>query len=495
MQAIHVENLRVILDPAGAAAAHTANYAPVFLLALMLEYRLFGSDVLGYHVVNVIAHAGVSLLLVRLFRRSGLPLAAALGGGLVFLLHPANAEVVAWITQLKTILCLLFALAALLLHPRRPLLASLCFALGLLSKTSALFALPVAAYEAWRGRGQAGERAPRSGWLLLWLLLFLLYAGPQMAAFGQHGESPRPMTTDLLDHARTIFAIGARYLVMASSSIGLSTFHNPPLTTAWSDPWWWAGLAAGAAIAVRAVTATRRASPEAGYWLWAAVAYAPISQVFPFMFPMADRYLYVVLPGLIGAVCCIATHMPSPTLRRWNVFGRDAPSRIALALACAGILALALRSHERSLVFETSQRVNLDSARHYPDGIVANLLRAKRLGREGNLGDALAALERATAQGFDDFHAIDTEPAFAPYKGDPRFRAFVADLAGAWLTQARARGYVAQYELRGMAQAHLARGERDAALRVLEEALARGGPANDEIERQIGELRRSSGGR
>lgn len=489
VQTLTAENLRILLDPSGAATAHTANYAPVFLLVLALEWHVFGQAVVGYHLVNVLAHASVALLLLEIFRRAGLPDRVALGASLFFLVHPANVEAVAWITQLKTILCLLLAAAALLLHPRRPLLASVSFGLGILTKTSALFALPVAAHEAWRRRGGSGDEAPRAPWLGVWALLFLLYMGPQLAAFSHLGESPWPADNDALGHLRTILAIGARYLAMAATSFGVSAFHNPSLTTPWADPWWWAGLALGTAIVIRALFVIRRGRAEGAFWLWAAAAYAPISQLFPFLFPMGDRYLYVVLPGLVGAVCCAGIDLQERLLRGRGARARRSSSRVVMALACAGLLALGARSFERARVFESSQSVNLDAARHYPDGIVASLLRAKRLGRENDLEGALSALQRATALGFDDFHAIDTEPAFATFKSAPRFRGFVSELAGAWLSQARDRGYSTQTELRGMAQAHLVRGEREQAEQTLEEALARGGPASHEIRRQLEELR------
>ena len=83
---------------------------------------------------HVLLHALASVLLVLLLRRSGVSDAAALLGGAFFLVHPANVEAVAWISQLKTSSALVLTLLALLALERRPALSSFAFGLGLLAK-------------------------------------------------------------------------------------------------------------------------------------------------------------------------------------------------------------------------------------------------------------------------------------------------------------------------------------------------------------------------
>ena len=50
-----------------------------------------------------------------------------------------------------------------------------------------------------------------------------------------------------------------------------------------------------------------RRREEGAWWLCAAVGFAPVSQFFPFEFPIGDRYLYFILPGLFGGVTLAAT--------------------------------------------------------------------------------------------------------------------------------------------------------------------------------------------
>jgi hypothetical protein len=198
-------------------------------------------------------------------------------------------EAVAWIFQLKTIAALALATGALLAQPRRPWLGTLLFALALLTKAAALFALPVAAVFAWIARDPHDGFRAHWRWLGLWALVLVLYASPQFFAFERLGQVDG-LGSDGWAGLRTLAAIGARYLAMAATSYGTAAFHEPPRALSWLDPWWLAGLAAGALLAVRC--SSRRFAAARSGLVGVAAACAPISQIFPFLYPMADRYLY-----------------------------------------------------------------------------------------------------------------------------------------------------------------------------------------------------------
>ena len=238
VQGLSRENLVAILDPGGAVVPLAANYSPLHMLLHATEWHVFGSRVRGYHVVNVVLHALVSWLLVLLFRTSRIPPAAAALGGAFFLLHPANVEAVAWITQLKTTSAMALALGALLAHRRRPALGALLFALALLAKPLAAFALPVAALLDWTRDGRV-----RWPWLSLWAAAFAGLAAVEVGAFRDYGLESRTLDPDPLVWGRTIVALAMRYLVMAATSYGVSTFHELARARSWLDPWWLAGVA------------------------------------------------------------------------------------------------------------------------------------------------------------------------------------------------------------------------------------------------------------
>lgn len=241
-----------ILDPYGAPAASTGNYAPLHLLAHALAFRAFGEAVLAHHVLNVLLHAVCAALVAALLVRAGVAFAGAAVLGAVFLVHPACVEAVAWISQLKSVLALALACGALLVEPRRPALAAALFAAALLTKFQAAFALPVAALSLWLERPLRADRGRRAAWLALWAVLLAAIAVPQLAAFERVGHVAAAAPADLAGRARFGLALLGRYAAMAATSWGVSAFQEPDPPATWRDGWVLLGLATSAAAAARA---------------------------------------------------------------------------------------------------------------------------------------------------------------------------------------------------------------------------------------------------
>src|SRR5689334_4891302 len=99
-------------------AAAGPYYRPLFNIALIVNYALFGLQPFGWHLVSLLVHLAAVFLVYRLARRWGLARETGLAAALLFGLHPAHSESVAWVAALPDPMAAVFMLAALLLYER-----------------------------------------------------------------------------------------------------------------------------------------------------------------------------------------------------------------------------------------------------------------------------------------------------------------------------------------------------------------------------------------
>ena len=108
----------------------------------MLDTQVFGGQAWGHHLVNLLLHlAGTALLFLVLVEMTRSPGPSALVAAL-FGVHPAHVESVAWISERKDVLSMVFwtlTMGAYCRYVRRPSLIRYLpvlalFALGLMAK-------------------------------------------------------------------------------------------------------------------------------------------------------------------------------------------------------------------------------------------------------------------------------------------------------------------------------------------------------------------------
>jgi len=232
-------------------------------------------------------------------------------------------------------------------------------------------------------------------------------------------------------------AIVGRYALLVLG-FGASTFHQPPPPGSWLDPWLGLGLLTLLALGVLSVRALRRRHPAAPWLGLAAASYAPVSQLLAFRYPMADRYLYFVLAGLLGAALVSAAPRLEAALTALRTRGPAAArGLLALGIATATFgVALALQAHERAAVFGSGERFERDAAQHYPDGLSGQLARARHALAEGDTSTALDALEAAHAKGYGNALLMLSDPSLGALAGEPRFDALAREMAREWVAHA-----------------------------------------------------------
>ena len=305
------------------------HYIPLTRLTWSLNFAFGGMDPWGYHLLNVLLHAGNAAIVYLVARRL---LAAAVGGGaqdgrhqpavligatvaaLVFGMHPLRVEPVVWITGRADLLCGLFALVAAWTYLRSVerrgtadrrlvVVSALALAAALLSKGVAL-PLPAAflLLDVYPLR-----RLDRLGWWSLvkekipLLLVDVVGAGVVLYAL-RHGAA----LTENATYGPLARLTAAGYSFTASLvrfvwPAALSPLYEMPARIDPLEPRF--GLAVGAAVIVTAVLiALRRRWPGGlAAWTFSALMLAPTSLAVRQGADLApDRYSY--LAGLGFAV-------------------------------------------------------------------------------------------------------------------------------------------------------------------------------------------------
>ena len=89
------------------------NWHPLTWLSLMLDADLFGKNPFGPHLVNLLLHAGNTVLLFSLLRRLTSSIGRSAFVAALFALHPLHVESVAWVAERKDVLSMFFMLLSL----------------------------------------------------------------------------------------------------------------------------------------------------------------------------------------------------------------------------------------------------------------------------------------------------------------------------------------------------------------------------------------------
>jgi tetratricopeptide (TPR) repeat protein len=142
----------------------TQQYYPLLHSAFWVQHTLWGDHPLGYHLVTLVLHAASAILFALVLRRLAVP--GAWLAALLFALHPVHVESVAWITEQKNTLSLVFYLTAALTYlqfddtrrPRPYFTALVLFILSLLCKTVTATLPAALLVVCWWKRGRLGWR-------------------------------------------------------------------------------------------------------------------------------------------------------------------------------------------------------------------------------------------------------------------------------------------------------------------------------------------------
>ena len=292
---------------------------PAVLATYFLDRALYGLEPAGWRTTNLMLHLGCAALLAGLMRRlTGREYFAA-ATGILFGLHPVLTEAVHAPGFRADVLCLLFVLAFLhgfLGVRKRAGLAriggAVCLALALLSKETAVAApILLGALMVLYPASFSGNRRERisavavcagiaAGFFLAWAWL---PADLQAAGSSWNGESLRFPET-----AYSLPALWTRTvrLLLVPWPLNVTPGFEPVRSAAalrFATGLGWLALCAWGAWRAR------RAAPAAALGLvWMLVFFGPVSNLWPLLHPVADRYFYPIAPGFAVLAAWLLSH-------------------------------------------------------------------------------------------------------------------------------------------------------------------------------------------
>jgi len=358
------------------------EYYPIEATLQAVQWHFWHLDTLGYHVTNLVLHITGALLVWRLLEKFGLRLAWL--GGLLFVIHPATVESVAWISEFKNTLSLPPFLLALCRwldfesqgRSRDYLLALGWFLLAMLCKISmALFPIIILLYAWWkRDRVSWSDFRHAAPFFALTLTLGLtnVFVG-QWFRISHLEPATNPDIGGPLSRLVLAGQSLAFYFTKAVFPIDLIPIY-PKWPVQPASPWayvpWVVVIGAFAFCWMRRATWGRHALLGGGFFLINLLPFLGLNSVTYMGFTwVMDHFLYLPMIGLVGLAVAALEGLDaqlSPPARPWLVGG------IALVFAL-----LALESETYAGVFIGPEKLWTYTLAHNPTSWLAH----------NNLGD------------------------------------------------------------------------------------------------------------
>ncbi|MDL2716583.1 MAG: tetratricopeptide repeat protein [Acidobacteriota bacterium] len=395
------------------------QYYPMVFSSFWVEKRLWSLRPFGYHLVNVLLHAGSALLLWWLLVRLGLPgapFAAAL-----FAFHPLNVESVAWITERKNTLSLLLSLLSMhawysfqgararAFEPkkknrravrtaepwwRRPAvfyaLSLACLVLALFAKTTACVVPAVLLVLAWWRKGRVEPRDVRP-------LLPLFAVGAALAL------ETAWLERTMVQAAGREWEIGAagRFVLAGQTSLFYASKLFFPAKLAFFYERWtvdprdlrqWLGTACVLGLVAASWFLRRRIGrgPLASLLLFLGVLVPAMGffNVYAMRYSwVADHFAYQAVAVFAACVACGAATWIAPL--------GIAPRRSAVVLSVAALAALAWRTNAESRSFHDEESLWRETLERTPSCFMCETNYGNWLMEKGRDTEAVPHLEKS----------------------------------------------------------------------------------------------------
>ncbi len=386
-------------------------YRPVFLLWLLVNYKIGGLNLIWWHSVSIAAHLLATFLVYLLAFRITRDDLLAGGSTLLFGLHPVHIEGVAWISGVTEPLLAVFFLSSFLCYLKsRPridgqmregsdklkfvgqqnrrvwwLAASLgLYVVAMLEKETAVM-LPVIifSYAYLFSDDESAEGANRAGNIrqrlvnaltaaLPYAALTILYLIVRFVALKGLGHSVTPLSRKAIVLTwPSILFFYAKSLVWP---IGLSAFYDTPYVNSFGLGQFILPLLAILLICVALYLWSRHSRLVAFFSLWMVLPLLPLLNISVFKEGEIahDRYLYLPSIGFCVLIVFALKHLRFGATR---IFGQPA-IQIVLLLGLAGFFGIA--TYYQSAMWASDFSLATRGVAIAPNNIIA----ANNLGKE-----------------------------------------------------------------------------------------------------------------
>ncbi|QWR76290.1 tetratricopeptide repeat protein [Candidatus Magnetomonas plexicatena] len=303
-----------------------SNWLPLTLISHMLDVSIYGSNIGGHHITNIMLHTlNVILLFVIVQLMTGNLIVSALTAAL-FAVHPVHVESVAWISERKDVLSTFFwmlALLSYLLYASKPRivrhLCALCFfMLSLMSKPMAVtFPFVLLLFDFWPLKRFNFTHSTNEGKSAAWLIaekipFFIFSAILSFITYRIQIGSEEPFEAiPLVLRLKNALISYVKYIYMMVYPHGLSPLY--PLQKAIPLSYVLLSVVLIAAVTIVSIKFVKKSPWLLVGWLFYLGTLFPVAGVVQIgLHSMADRYTYV---PYIGLFLMLAMSLPKPKTR------------------------------------------------------------------------------------------------------------------------------------------------------------------------------------
>ena len=353
-------------------------YRPILKLSFMLDWQLWGKNVVGWHLTNIILHTTNALLIFFLFSLILKDKIASFIMAMFFAVHPLFTSAVTYISGRADPLALFFMLISFLLFTKsRYALSLLFFIFAILTKETAII-LPLLLF----AYGRKGD-CPRRG-LSPFLFVCIIYGILRFTVLNFPYVPTLTGDSVLSLRLATMVKIIFIYLKLLVLPFGLHMERNVPYVKSFLEP---EVMLSVIGLVLLGYLVYKRRHKEGFFGImWFFIALLPVSNIKPLNMSMAEHWMYVPAIGLFSCVGLVSARLMQRSLAR----------RIALwSFFLAVILFFSTLTIAQNRIWKNDKVFYDYFLKYVPDSYVGRTNMGNIYSREGKIGMAIREYKKA----------------------------------------------------------------------------------------------------